>query len=96
MAELLIRKTGKTISINPAVSILNTLLQNKISIQHKCGGRMKCGTCRIRVYSGGEYIRKPSEQEQQRLVAVNADSRDRLACQSFAFRDIEIDIINPA
>ena len=91
---LTIKQTGIQLPLNPAISILNLLQQNSIYIRHDCGGRMQCGTCRIKIYSGSEFIRKPSEQELNRLKAVGAGPDERLACQSYAYRDCVIDIIN--
>jgi adenylate cyclase len=79
---------------SPAISILNLLQRNGIPIQTICGGRAQCGRCLIRVLSGAEGMNKRNQREIARLQALNADQNMRLACQSYARGDIEIEIIN--
>ena len=81
-----------TLPISPAVSILNTLMKNGIAIQHKCGGRAQCGTCRLKLVKGGGSVGPISERERIRLEAVGAPADYRLACQLYAFGDITVEI----
>ena len=52
---------------------------------------MQCGTCRIKILNGAQYLSPISEQEKKLLKKVNARENERLACQAFAYRDITID-----
>ena len=94
MASLYIPALSLRLPINPGISILNTLLRNDVRIMHKCGGKMQCGTCRIRILNGRKFLSPLREGERIRLTAVNGAENDRLACQTYAFGDIEIEI-NP-
>ncbi len=82
-----------TVPLSPAISVLNTLMRNDIPTQHKCGGRAQCGTCRLRILKGAEYLSSVKEKERIRLEAVDAPSDYRLACQLFAFGDITVEIL---
>ncbi len=76
-----------------AFSILNSLLAAGEAIPHDCGGKARCGTCRIRVLQGGAGLSRPGPGELLRLAAVGGGSDERLACQAFAARDVELEIV---
>jgi len=92
----MIRIEGReqAISSSPAISILNLLQRNGVSIQTLCGGRAHCGRCLIRILSGAERMNKKNQREITRLKAMTAGEDMRLACQSYTRGDIEIEIIN--
>ena len=89
-----IKGREQAISSSPAISILNLLQRNRVSIQTLCGGRAQCGRCLIRILSGAEMMNKKNQREIIRLKAMNAGEDMRLACQSYTRGDIEIEIIN--
>jgi ferredoxin len=89
-----IKGREEAISSSPAVSILNLLQRDRVSIRTVCGGRAQCGRCLIRVLSGAEMMNKKNQRELIRLKAMNAGEDMRLACQSYTRGDIEIEIIN--
>ena len=89
-----IKGREEEIASSPAISILNLLQRNGISIQTICGGRAQCGRCLIRIHSGAERMNKKNQREIIRLKALNAGKDMRLACQSYTRGDIEIEIIN--
>ena len=80
----------------PAVSILNNLLRSGVKISHVCGGRAECGTCRIRILSGAEYLSPMREAEHRRLNADGPVGEDiRLACQSYTRGNLVIKVLAP-
>ena len=89
-----IKGSEQGISSSPAISILNLLQRNRVSIQTLCGGRAQCGRCLIRILSGAERMNKKNQREIIRLKAMNAGEDMRLACQSYTRGDIEIEIVN--
>ena len=90
MATLTILSTNQQIPITPGISILNTLLRNDVKIPHKCGGKMQCGTCKIAIISG-DGLSPMKEDEKFRLSKVDSKENDRLACQTFTYKDVTID-----
>jgi ferredoxin len=97
MGSIHIKPSGETFPANPARSILNTLLANGFPIDTVCGGRAKCGRCLIRVSSGNRFLSPRTPAEEKRLVALGADRTDpesRLACQTHARGEVEIEVVN--
>ncbi len=64
-----------------ADSILDTLLQKEIPIDHSCGGNAACGTCRIVILSGGENLNQRTTEEQDFIEGRGWREEERLACQ---------------
>lgn len=88
---------GETFPTNPARSILNTLLAGGFPIDTVCGGRAQCGRCLIRVRSGQRFLSPRTSAEEARLAALGVDHSEpesRLACQSHARGDVEIEVVN--
>ena len=77
---------------SPAVSLLNALVREGVPIRHDCGGKALCGTCKVRVVAGSDGLSPVSERERLRLDAIGAGPEERLACQSYAFRDVELEL----
>ena len=95
MAKIWLLDSEVALPISPAISILNTLMREGISIQHKCGGKTQCGTCRVRIVEGYRFLSPIQEREQIRLDALGNPDDVRLACQTHAFGDITIEILLP-
>lgn len=82
----------RSVETTPTLSLLNALTREGVRIRHDCGGKALCGTCRVRVVSGASALSPVGERERGRLRAVAAAADERLACQTHAFRDVEIEI----
>jgi ferredoxin len=80
------------VETTPAVSLLNALVREGVRIRHDCGGKALCGTCRVRVVAGEGALSPVGERERTRLEAIGVGQGMRLACQTHAFRDAEIEI----
>ncbi|MBN1687208.1 MAG: (2Fe-2S)-binding protein [Spirochaetales bacterium] len=93
MASMRIINTGKVVKTSAAVSILNTLMREGVAVKHVCGGKAQCGTCRFRIIEGERYLSPITERERARLEALGNMEKVRLACQTFAFGDITIEIL---
>jgi len=73
-------------------TLLVNLLINEVSIQHKCGGKAQCGTCRVIILDGEENVTQPTEAELAKLANFNAPSGMRLACQIYVRGPISLQI----
>ena len=93
MAEITIKNDGVSVKSSAAISILNTLLRNRIAIDHRCGGRAQCGTCRVRIVSGERFLSPIREREQAKLAKFSSADL-RLACQTYAYGDVTIEIVS--
>jgi ferredoxin len=80
-----------TVETHAALSILNALIGGGVRIRHDCGGKAICGTCRVRVAAGDAVSLSPmKEQEKARLAAIGAGPDERLACRTYAYKDVTI------
>jgi iron-sulfur cluster assembly protein len=75
-------------------SLLDSLLAGGISLEHECGGKLACATCRVIVREGLEHLSAAGEAELDMLdTAGIAERRARLACQAIAAgADVAIEI----
>ena len=92
MVSIYIENYDITIEASPAVSILNNLLRNGVSISHLCGGKALCGTCRYTVLKGEDGLSPKTEVEKKRLEAMGNPPAVRLACQSYTRANLAIRI----
>lgn len=92
MAIIKIYWINREVQSSPAISVLNALMRDGVPIQHKCGGKAQCGTCRIKIVEGERFLNPVGERERTRLDAIGNPADIRLACQTHAFRDITIEI----
>lgn len=92
MPLITVSGTDYVLESSPAVSLLNTLLKAGVKINHMCGGKAVCGTCRISVITGAENLSPVKETEREKLESVSAKPGQRLACQTYVKGDIEIRI----
>ena len=90
VARLTINNLQVTIDVKPGHSLLNTLLHEDQPIHTLCGGRARCGCCRIKILSGHKGLSPINDWERSRLTAGELASGWRLACQTHCLRDITV------
>lgn len=90
MALLTITNLQVTIEVKPGHSLLNTLLHEDQPVHTLCGGRARCGCCRIKIQSGRKGLSPINDGEKRRLTAEELAAGWRLACQTHALRDVAI------
>jgi ferredoxin len=101
MPTIRIHGRPEAFETNLTTSILNTLLRNQFPIDTICGGRAVCGRDLVRVKSGAEFLSPKRVPETRRLEALAMQGEPsgpemRLACQTYARGDIEIEVIHLA
>ena len=63
-------------------NLLDIAHDNKIELQHNCGGVCGCSTCHVYIVLGEEGLPDISEAEEDRIdLAVDPKLNSRLACQ---------------
>lgn len=72
---------GRTMTVLPGATVLETLRANRIPLAAVCGGRARCTTCRMRVVNGFESLPAPVGLEAAALSRIGAAEGVRLACQ---------------
>lgn len=70
-----------TITARGGLTLLELAQEQSVPHASVCRGRGRCGTCRVRVLSGGNSLAPPSEVEAKVLARWNAGPDERLACQ---------------
>ncbi|CAN0142291.1 unnamed protein product [Phaeothamnion confervicola] len=72
---------GSKIQSEIGPTLLEISRANGIAHASACGGRARCGTCRVRIDEGADGLPPPDFAERFTLARVNAPDNARLACQ---------------
>ncbi|MBC8442472.1 MAG: DUF4445 domain-containing protein [Deltaproteobacteria bacterium] len=75
--SVIFQPTGRRVAANPEKTILDLALEVGVGIESACGGKGRCGKCRVRPEGPAS---EPSVQEKDLLSRGN--DQDRLACQT--------------
>jgi adenylate cyclase len=70
------------VPFTPDANLLSTLVDAGVPIDHLCGGRAKCSTCRVFVFEGLENASARTEAEAAMAQKLDFPDRVRLACQT--------------
>ena len=81
---------GRTMTMLPGATVLETLRANGIPHASVCGGRARCTTCRMRVTEGHDALPAPAGLEAAALARIGATGNVRLACQVRPTADISV------
>ncbi len=75
-------------------TLLDSLLAGRVPLEHECGGKLACATCRVIVREGLEHLSPLGDDEHDMLERAGvADAAARLACQAIAVgADLTIEI----
>lgn len=85
-------KATHSVFADEELSLLANLLQNRIEIDHSCGGNGTCGTCRIVILEGFDKTSEIEEVEAEMRLDRDFDKEERLSCQTFIKGHIKIRI----
>ena len=99
--KISIHGTSHVFEGNLTTSILNILLRNGFPIQTICGGKVECGRDIIRITSGQKFFSQRKDRETRLLAQLAARGEPsgpdiRLACQSYVYGDVEIEVLHLA
>jgi len=87
---VLTHSNGRTFSVLPGATVLETLRENGVPHASICGGRARCTTCRVLVTKGLDQLPGPSGLEAGALARIGATPGVRLACQICPTADISV------
>jgi adenylate cyclase len=73
---------GPTVAGLLGESILDASRRHDVPHADVCSGRGRCGTCRVRVRTGGERLSPAGAAERALLMRLSAEGDVRLACQA--------------
>ena len=85
---------GKTIEVEPGLSVCDAALKNGIEIEHACEKSCACTTCHVHVRVGLDSLSEATEMEEDYLdKAWGLDTESRLSCQAIVGdEDLTIEI----
>ena len=85
---------GAELEGKEGVSILDTLLENGIEIEHACEKSCACTTCHVVVREGFDSLDEAEEKEEDMLdKAWGLEANSRLSCQAkLRAKDLVIEI----
>ena len=85
---------GKSIEVEPGISICDAALSHGIEIEHACEKSCACTTCHVYVRAGSESLPEPTDNEDDYLdKAWGLDPDSRLSCQAIVQdQDLVIEI----
>jgi adenylate cyclase len=83
-------KANRRVQVPRGFSILEASRWANIPHASVCGGRARCTTCRVRVWSGLENLPPAAQIEIDALTRIRAPSAIRLACQVRPISDVAI------
>ena len=85
---------GKTIEVEPGISICDAALNAGIPIEHACEKSCACTTCHVVVREGFDSLETAEEKEEDLLdKAWGLEPESRLSCQAkVGDRDMVVEI----
>lgn len=90
MATVVFEPSGKKISIEEGITVLDAAKEAGIGIDAPCGGVGTCGKCKIYLNKG--KLNEVTVTERKKLAEEDINSGMRLACMSIILGDCVIDI----
>jgi len=86
---------GAEIDAQPGKSVLDTLLEHGIEVEHACEKSCACTTCHVVVREGFDSLDEAAEKEEDMLdKAWGLEATSRLSCQA-KVRDADLVIEIP-
>ena len=73
---------GAPTAVADGTSILAAALAAQVDLDHFCGGNRSCGTCRVEIVSGGDFLSPRQPGESLVLGPRHQGPEHRLACQA--------------
>ncbi len=78
--ELWLEIGKRRVEVSSGINLLQAAKEKGISILSLCGGKGRCGRCKVVVEKGGEYLGPYTEAEGRHLSPEEISSGCRLAC----------------
>lgn len=81
---------ARTVAVHPGQTVLEASRAAGLTHVALCGGRARCGSCRVALGRGADRLPDPSPQEESVLQRIRAPAGVRLACQIRPAADLEV------
>jgi len=73
---------GPSGPVDPGTTALRAALALGVDVDHFCGGKASCASCRVEVLDGAAQLSPLSPRERMVLGPARAAAGDRLSCQA--------------
>lgn len=93
-AKICFQPTQRHVQFQSEETILEVALKAHININHSCGGMGTCGTCRVLVLKGNEFLVPRNEIEAEMAEGRGFAPNERLACQTAPVAEIEVEVLS--
>jgi 2Fe-2S ferredoxin len=90
LCHIYIKNLDQKLLVKDETSLLEVLLNNKIDIDHSCGGMGSCGTCRVITKNLPLANHPRNEIENERAQDLKFSDNERLSCQLPPIPGLEI------
>lgn len=94
MANVIFRDADgniKNVTIREGHTILRAAKQGRFALQHRCGGKAQCTTCKV-IIDNQDGISEPQDIEIMRLGEDSIEKGMRLSCQTKVHGSVEAQI----
>ena len=92
MPKVTFMPVGQSFEVAAGTTILVSAVQNGLQLRHDCTEAI-CGTDRVKILSGKEFLSEKDENEELTLEMMNAGPDDRLACVARVVGDVTVQVI---
>ncbi|MGM8366732.1 2Fe-2S iron-sulfur cluster-binding protein [Virgibacillus sp. W0181] len=79
----------KSVSIHKGQTILRAAKQGRVALQHRCGGKAQCTTCKVMI-EDQSGVSSAEDKEIKRLGCHNIAKGMRLSCQTEVIKEVEV------
>ncbi len=93
MPKVIFMPGRKSFEVATGTTILISAIQNGLELRHDCTEAI-CGTDRVKILSGKEYLSEKTENEELTLEMMDAGPDKRLGCVARIFGDVAVELID--
>lgn len=90
LIKILFKPMNKEVNIKKGVTLLHGVRKAGINLETICGGKGKCGKCKVILDKGKEFLL--SDSHKKHLTEKDISEGYRLACQTIPLSDVEVTI----
>ncbi len=90
--NITIQSEDRTISAEPGETLLEALMESGVLLRADCGGRGRCGKCKIRIIESGNADTEDNLPESGVLTQTEIEEGYRLGCRVDITGDMTVDI----
>jgi ferredoxin len=91
MPKVTFMPAGQSFEVAPETTILVSAIQNGLQLRHDCTEAI-CGTDRVKILSGKEYLSEKTDNEELTLEMMNAGPDERLGCVARILGDVTVEL----